>query len=346
MKGAKRILVVRQENKLGDVMMATPVFAALKKALGNCHITALVHRDLHPVLQHNPDVDALWHTDYRPQGSRLFLLLKQLRRAKFDAVALLRPNSGTHTVLSLFALIPLRAGSATKYYARFLTHNAGIDLWKEPVMHWIELSLRIAEFAAEVTLDPMPIRLVVPSSAIVRSRDLLAKVRDRDYFCIHPGTGGSSQSWYPEKYGQAARMICRETGWRAVVTATPSEMHLADVVCAQAGNSCIHLGGKTDVAVLAAVLRGAKLLVSGDTGVVHVAASVGTPCVVVHTGADYDKKTRVFHPWMVPYRTVHPRQYCENCSEHDCQHKGDACLQSISVDEVVQAAIVLAEQRA
>ncbi len=346
MRRIQRILVVRQENKLGDVLMSTPVFAALKKALPGCHVTAMVQRHQHHVLQHNPDVDELWHTEYKPRIRQAPFLVRQLRRGQFDAVALLRPNSGMHTFLSWMAGIPVRAGSSTKYYARLLTHNWGKDLWEDPCMHWIAASLRVAGAAVGVVLEPLPIKLIIPADAVAKAWDLLCSEGITNYFCIHPGTGGSSHAWYPEKYGQVASMLCRETGWRAVVTATRSELDLADIVCTKAGTHCVNLGGKTDLPTLAAVLKGAKLLISGDTGVVHVAASVHTPCVVVHTGADYEKRTLLFHPWMTPYRVAHPHRYCAGCSEHECSHKGEECLQSISVDEVVQAAIVLSEERA
>jgi len=341
----RRILVVRQENKLGDVLMATPVLDFLKRAILDCHITVLTHRSQHHVLRHNKSVDALWHTRYKPFVREMPALYWQIRRARFDAVLLLRYNSGTHTILSWLGGIPVRVGNAEKYYARWLTVNL-----REPPsaarFHWVEYSLQMAQRITGCWYDDLRIVLPIPEKDDLSARDLLKThgLEEGGYFCVHPGSGGTSHPWYASRFGWAAAAISRQTGLRAVVTGTDAEAHLVAEVCAEAAGA-VDFAGKTSLAQLAAIVRGARFLLSGDTGIVHVAASTTTPCVIVHTGADYEVKTRLFHPWKTPYRTVHPREFCEGCTPQACSHSGEVCLRSTAVEDVVETAMELLNSR-
>ncbi|MGQ9881515.1 MAG: glycosyltransferase family 9 protein [Armatimonadota bacterium] len=122
MRTPRRLLMISQV-KLGDLLFTTLALTALKKAIPQCHITYMIRPYLHEVLQDNPNVDAIWHTEFRPPVSKFLPLARQLRRERYDAVILCFPNSGDHTWISALARIPIRIGSATKYYARLLTHN-------------------------------------------------------------------------------------------------------------------------------------------------------------------------------------------------------------------------------
>lgn len=129
-----------------------------------------------------------------------------------------------------------------------------------------------------------------------------------------------------------------------VVTGGANEATLAELVCQQAGEVAVNMAGQTSVPVLAAVLRRAKLLVSGDTGAVPVAASVGTPCVVVHPVSDHRVREKRWHPWMVAYRIVPAAAMCTGCSPQACAMGGELCKRSITADAVVEAALSLAHE--
>jgi ADP-heptose:LPS heptosyltransferase len=340
-RNLRRILVVRQENKLGDVLMATPVLEFLKRAVPDIHITVLTHRSQHPVLRHNKSADALWHTRYKPTWREVPALLWQIREGCFDVALLLRYNSGTHTILSWLAGIPVRVGNADKYYARLLTVNL-----REPLsaarFHWVEYSLQMAQRITGCWYDDLRIVLPIPERDDLSARDLLKThgLEKGGYFCVHPGTGGSAHPWYACRFGEAAAAISRQTGLRVVVTGTGAEAHLAAEVGAQLYDG-VDLTGRTSLPQLAAIVRGARMVLSGDTGIVHVAASTNTPCVIVHTGSDYELKTKLFHPWKTPYRTVRPREFCAGCTPQRCSNTGEVCLRSIAVEDVVETAMEL-----
>ncbi|MDW8105767.1 MAG: glycosyltransferase family 9 protein [Armatimonadota bacterium] len=334
----KRILVVRQENKLGDVLLTTPAFEHLKRSLPGCHITAMIQRDQQPVLRYNPYVDAMWHTEHIPPASQLLVLARQIRSGRFDAVFLMKYNSAMHTIASWLARVPIRAGNAHKYYARMLTHNLRDDP-SQATTHAVEYGTRKVQLVTATWYDDLRIRLFLSPTARESAQQILTEsgVRNGQYFCLHPGTGGSSHRWYPERYAEVADVLTRETGLRAVVTGTRGEQELAQVICSRLGERAVDLTGKTNLYETAAIVEGARFVLSGDTGIVHVAAAMATPCVVVHTVSEYEHLIRLFHPYKTPYRTVHPEAFCPGCTPQRCHKQGEVCLRSIEAQRVVEA---------
>jgi ADP-heptose:LPS heptosyltransferase len=103
------------------------------------------------------------------------------------------------------------------------------------------------------------------------------------YVCIHPGASVPERRWPVERFAAVARALAGR-GLRVVLTGTRPEAGLTEAVAREAGTTCLDLAGRTDLGVLAALLGGARLLVSNDTGVSHVAAALRLPSVVVATG--------------------------------------------------------------
>jgi heptosyltransferase-2 len=345
MRAVRRVLVVRQD-KLGDLLLTTPVATALKKAIPDCHITYMIRPLLQDVIQNNPNIDAICYTTYRPPVSEFPYWVWKLRRERFDAVLLCKPGSGAHTWIATLARIPIRVGSSDRYYAQFLTHNLLFD-FDNPPMHEVHFMTAMAQHLTPTPLHPERLYLPVSTKHEQQAEELLQMHGTRlvePFFCVHPGKGGSSHAWYPERYGQVARKLSQATGWRVVVTGGCEEQTLAEEVCQQVGDAALNLAGQTSILVLGAVLKHAKLLVSGDTGAVHVAASMNTPCVVVHPVSDYRVREKRWHPWMVPYRIVPATAHCEGCTPVKCNMGGHLCRQSISADAVIESALALVKE--
>ena len=106
------------------------------------------------------------------------------------------------------------------------------------------------------------------------------------YAVLHPGASVPERRWSPENFAQVGRVL-RERGLRLVITGTASEAGAAQAVRHALGErDVLDLTGRTDLGMLAALLTGARLLVSGDTGVSHLAAATRTPSVVVFLASD------------------------------------------------------------
>jgi ADP-heptose:LPS heptosyltransferase len=153
------------------------------------------------------------------------------------------------------------------------------------------------------------------------------------YALVHPGATSASRRWPAERFAAVAAALAAR-GLRVAVTGTASERGLTAAV---AGDAALDLGGRTSLGGLAALLRGAKLLVASDTGAVHLAAAVGTPSVAVFLSGD---PVRWAHP--APHRIARVQVECNPCPHLTCpiDHR---CAQRLHPGHVVAGAAALLE---
>lgn len=124
------------------------------------------------------------------------------------------------------------------------------------------------------------------------------------------------------------------------VTGSDSERGLVDAVCARAGPRAVPLAGALSLGELGALIETADLLLSNNSGPVHLAAALGTPVV------DLYALTNPQHtPWRVPHRVLNVDVPCRNCYRSVCDQPGHPCLREVSVDDAVAAVHALLRGR-
>lgn len=171
----------------------------------------------------------------------------------------------------------------------------------------------------------------------------LARIADerelpRDgYVCVHPGAQLKSRRWYPERFAVVADELATR-GLRIVVTGTSGEAELARAVAERMCAPIVDLVGRTTLGGLTALIDGARLVVTNDTGVRHIAAARGTRCVAVACGSDVRR-------WPVSERTqrlLHAAVPCRPCMFDRCP-TGHGCAHAVESREVLAAADDLLE---
>lgn len=267
-----RIVVVRL-GSLGDLVHALPAVAALRRAYPHATIDWLVDRvhgeflDLVPVIS---SVIVL----RRPDVAGWLEARRELRRRQYDVAidfqgliksALLARLSGAGRVIG-FDRGAAREPLASLFYTeRVAVGERG---------HVIDKNLRLAA-AVGAPVDRREFPLTVPASP---AADAVRKMIDGPYAVLNPGAAWPNKRWPPERFGAVARWLAERRGWRSVVLWGPGEEKIAaGVAGASAGTALV--APHTGLADLVAILRDAKLMVSGDTGPTHIAGAVGTPIV-------------------------------------------------------------------
>src|SRR5262249_39375219 len=154
------------------------------------------------------------------------------------------------------------------------------------------------------------------------------------WIAIHPGSTAPSRRYPPELYAEVARRLVRDHGLSVVFTGGPSERDgIETIQSAMSGTPSISLAGELDLAELGALIAQAPLLISNNTGPVHIAAAVGTPVV------DLYALTNPQHtPWGVPNRVLNHDVPCKYCYKSVCPEGHHDCLRLVQPDDVVQAA--------
>jgi len=164
----------------------------------------------------------------------------------------------------------------------------------------------------------------------LRVRNLPPNALWGDYLVLHP-CAAPARAWPPARFAEAARMLAAE-GHRVVVTGNAAERELTRAV---AGSWALDLGGRTDLATLAALIAGADAIVVANTGPAHLAAAVGTPVVSLY--APTVPAVR-WAPYRVPQVLLGDQQAaCRDTRATVCPVPGHPCLSSVTGDEVVRA---------
>jgi heptosyltransferase I len=277
------ILIVRL-GALGDVIHAVPAAAALRHALPGARIDWLVD------VKHRGIVDLVTGLDRvvaieRPTMAGWTAALKTLRGIRYDLAidlqglmksAVLARASGAARVVG-FSIWHLREKTARPFYSDAHDAEGG---------HVIRKNLRLLR---AVGVEDDEIRFPLADVRSPALEDLRRRIPpERPFALINPGAAWPNKRWPPARFGELATFLRDECGLTPVVLWGPGEESLADAVVAASSNAAI-AAPPTGVADIVALARAAALLVSGDTGPLHIATAVGTPTVSLFGPTDPDR---------------------------------------------------------
>jgi ADP-heptose:LPS heptosyltransferase len=193
------------------------------------------------------------------------------------------------------------------------------------------------------TLGAAPRGLELEAPLLPADREALAaaladeSLPRASYVCVHAGAQWPSRRWYPERFAVVADALAARS-LRIVLTGTAGEAALARRVAARMLAPALDLVGRTTLGALTALIDGARLVVANDTGVRHVAAARGTPCVAVACGSDVGR-----WPARGPaQRLVHADLPCRPCAHVHCPI-GHPCAHGVESRDVIAAAGELLE---
>ena len=328
----RAILIVRL-GAMGDIVHALPVAAALRARFPDARIDWVVderHRDLLELVRVVDRRIAL-RTRSASLRRRVMELRRTLTRESYDIAidvqgllksAVVARLSGARRILG-FTTPHLRERAARVFYTE--TCDPG------DTAHVIEKNLTLAaSLGADVSRIQFP--LTVPASAALDAlHHRHSAAGDTPFVVLNPGAAWPNKRWPPDRFGAVAEWLRRAHGLSSVVTWGPGdETTAAAVVDGSAGAAA--LAPQTSIADLIAIVRGAALMVSGDTGPVHLAAAVGTPVVGIYGPTDVARNG----PWSADDVTVSRFTACGCHHQRRCR-VARWCLEDISVDDVIAA---------
>ena len=162
-----------------------------------------------------------------------------------------------------------------------------------------------------------------------------AGFRDHDIIAVAPGSKMQATKWPEDRFERVGLELLRGfPGLRLVVVGGTGERPLGDRLCRTWGDRALNLSGDLSLWESAAVLERSVLYVGNDTGTMHLAASVGTPCVAIFSARDNPGKWEPAGPGHIVLRHDVP---CAGCMLKTCVDQHLACLTAISVDDVLAA---------
>jgi lipopolysaccharide heptosyltransferase II len=349
---ARHILSVRLDQ-LGDVLMTGPAMRALKESAPGRRMTLLTSPSGADAGRLLPEVDevlvyeAPWMKASRPRarsGPDL-ALIRLLRAKRFDAAAIFTVYSQNPLPAALvcyLAEIPLRLAHCRENPYQLLTHWVKEPEPESSVRHEVQRQLDLVASVGAATADRR-LNVSVPEESIRFVDTLLADLigTGRPWAVVHPGATAESRRYPADQFAAVCRRLARDYGWRIVLTGTQSERQLIERIQLQMEEPSHSLAGALSLWDFAALLSRAPLLISNNTGPVHVAAAVGTPVVDL-----YALTNPQHHPWMVRSRVLFHDVPCKFCHKSLCPEGHHDCLRLVRPEQVVQAARELMEETA
>ena len=339
-------ILVAQTSFLGDVILSTPVFAAVKRHQPDCHVTAWVRPEAAAVLDGHPHVDAVLVDDKRgaDAGIRGLLRLRaRLREGHFDVALALHKSLRTGLLLAL-ARVPRRIGFRQSA-GWFLYHDL---VRRDRSLHDVERNLSIVSaLGIDPAADPARL-LVVPTAAAVARFDALLRERgatvDRRLVGVAPGSVWATKRWTVEGFAEVAAALQRD-GHRVLLLGAPSERSIAAEVERRCGGVAINLCGLTDVGMLVAAVDRCSLLVCNDSAPMHIAVARRVPVVALF-GPTHPRQG--YGPYSDQATIVQRDLDCRPCGRHGAQRcpiGTHECMRAIAASEVLAAARRFLEPR-
>ncbi len=328
----KRILIVNV-NWRGDVLFSTPFIRATRKAFPDSFIATLVVPRCVPILENNPYLNEVitFEEDRRHKGLWGKLRLIGLLRSKHFDTAFLLHRSFTRTLICVLAGIPRRIGYYTKKRAMLLTTSI-----PQPVkpIHKVEYFLNIAQVCG---MEPEN-----------KDYEFFSSPEDKDYIlglfqecglkkedfviAINPGGNWFLKRWPKENFAQVCDSLIRDYQARIVITGAKADFNLARDIAALMKNRPLIICGKTTLGQLAALMARADLVISNDSGPMHVAVSQKTKVIALF-GPTSPEITGPYGKGN--YVVIQKDVGCQTpCYQLDC--KDNRCMKAITVEEVLE----------
>jgi heptosyltransferase-2 len=286
MSKPRRILIVRTD-RIGDVVLTTPLIRALRRSFPDVYLAALVRPYTRDVLLHNPHLNDLLvdDPDHDHAGRAGFWKqVRTLRSHQFDTALLLLPTERLAWMLFL-AGIRRRVGVGTRLY-QVLTFMRSVSRHKYvPLRHEADYCLDLGR-AIGAADDGLRAEVFVTEEerrrawVILEQRGVTAGPEGKMRLIgVHPGHGHSAPNWHPERYAELAAGLLGEPDVRVVLTGGEGDRRLVEPFRSLDPSRVVDLVGTLNVRELVGVISRLDVLVSASTGPMHIAAGLGIPTV-------------------------------------------------------------------
>jgi heptosyltransferase-2 len=367
-----RRILVRGTNWLGDAVMTTPALLRLREKFPGAHIAILTPEKLKDLWKTHPAIDEI--ISFAPEEN-IFAVAKKLKRAREDArptnfdLALVLPNSPRSAIEVFLARIPKRIGYARPWRNFFLTQTVvpraeAVKMQKRSVTEIQKLiakkpearsqkpefpesahqSFEYLHLAAVVGANPetLPPKLVVTPEEIEAGKKKfgLDKISN-PIFGLNPGAEyGVAKRWPVERFIAAAKEIQQKTNCVWILFGGKNDLPITNQIESAIRNSkseIRNLCGKTSLRELMALLKSCHMLLTNDTGPMHVAAALGVPVVAIF-GSTSPELTGPISSIEVQHQILKSDVPCSPCFLRECPIDF-RCMNGISAERVVEAVL-------
>lgn len=330
-------------TRLGDMLQATPTIAGIKLENPNCKITVLVEKQFEEVCHYIPNIDEVIGLDLgmtvrslaREQDGIIDAyeyiseVVDDLRRRNFDYC--LNMSSSAYTALLLKLVGIDRNGGWTSDEEGYrVIASDWAKLFASSVFHqnrhYNSLNLvDIFRCSADVHEHPQSLLVSLQPEAEAYARDMIANAgftNTGPLIAIQAGASQQKRQWLPRNFVEFINILIREHDARVVMTGSKKEMEIITPIVEGCNSPNVFVAaGKTSIPQLAALLNQSDILVTGDTGPMHVCVAAGTPVVSMFLASAFGFETGPYSEGNIVLQPVIGCGPCnpnKSCARPDC----------------------------
>lgn len=342
MENYQNILIVRTD-RIGDVVLTTPSIVALRRAYPRARVSLLIAPQTYDIVDGNPYVDEVIIDDRNGEHKGFWgfmKLIRVLRRKKFDLAVIFHTKK--HTNLACFlAGIPQRIGYRNEKLGFLLTKGIK-DARSQGTKHEAEYCLDVLRFMGIDTDIADSAKIVLP---VKREPEEWAqkfldqnKIRLTDRLvAVHAGASCISRRWSPGNFAEVIKGLRTKHAVKIILIGSGETESISKNIAAMTGSPVLDVTGRISISQLIGLLKKCCLLISNDSGPVHLAVGVGTPVISIFSRNQKGINPERWKPLGRRDIVLHKDVGCKICRAHKCTIDFQ-CLKAISVNDVLAAA--------
>lgn len=323
----KKILLINC-NFFGDTLLTTPAIQSLRKHYKDAFIVTLVGENAKEILVNNPCIDEII---VRKKGKDTFFsLLKKIKKYKFD-LAILFQDTLENALLSFLACIPQRIGYKKEKAEIFLT-----NVIKKTTQHIIYSHLELLQFL-KIEKNSYLMEVFLTKEEEENAEILLKKenIKNNDLLiALHPGTTRRTKQWPLNRFAQVGDFISQKDDIRVIITGDKNDHLIAKEILSLMKKPAVNLVGKTTIKELAYIFKKCKIVISPDTGPMHLAVAMKNPIVLALFGST---NPVIFGPLGEKHIIFYKNIRCNPCHRDKCRYNSLKCMKLITEKEVISA---------
>jgi len=341
---AVKSILVRGPNWLGDAVMCEPALRGLQRLFPDAQIALLVKSAVADLFTGHPALTRVMTYDVNGHHAGLsgkWVLAGQLRQQGFD-MAVLFQNAFEAAFLTFLAGVPRRHGYATDGRSLLLSDPVAVPD-RHRLVHQVRYYWDLLK-PLGLTGDPSAPELVVfpEEDQAMMGRFAQSGLAASDVVVgINPGsTYGGAKRWLPERFAEVTERLCRtiresrEQEVSVVIFGAKGEERLGREIASHLSSRSLVLSGATTIRELMAAVKRCTVLLTNDTGPMHIAAAFQVPVVAIFGPTDW----RTTSPFGNAHAIVRQPVDCAPCLLRECpiDHR---CMTRVTVDQVYEAAV-------
>jgi heptosyltransferase-3 len=337
--GSPRILVIKLRY-LGDVLLTTPLFEALRAHFPDAFIAAVVNQGTEDMLTGNPAVNRVFtverHADFLPDLMKQLQLIREIRKLKFDVVLELTNND--RAAVLAYTSGAKRRWCYKKKKGNFIRESLLFTdvIESSGKLHISEQHMEMAK-ALKCPISGTKLVLYWSQQDQASCEQILnSNGISGDLSCVvlHPSSNALHKVWTAEGYAALCDYLQDKWMIRTILICGRDEDELRQnrAICALAKSSPLNLGGQLSVKQTAVLLSKASLFIGIDSGPMHMATAVNTPVAAVFGPS----RAWRWGPRGEGHIIIQKDWPCVPCGKKGCEGSGESrCLKELSIDEVV-----------